>query len=269
MNPEQILLIGHPRCGATYLAAAFKAYDYDIRRGEPGIHGIVSWALAVDPKQNGQQIIHYVRNPLYSLPSIVYADRKDSQNYNYRKRILYTLYHINLDDYSPLDRAAISFILWNKMIDEQKPGFVVRIEDSIVPLLQYLGWKVGHHATNESYNNKATDAVDWSTLRPDLLKTLDKWCFENGYQELCKSINEPIVVHRQAPVLPRSQRSTQLVLGPRTRNNKPHTPTPLINGDYSNVRPRLVHNVTVQTQAHADVTTRERQRRTGFSVRGK
>ena len=213
-----------------------------------------------------------MRNPLYALPSIVDADRKDSQNYNYRKRMLYTLYHINLDDYSPLDRAAISFILWNKMIEDQKPGLVVHVEDSIVPLLQYLGWKADHLATNESYNNKATDAVDWSTLRPDLLKALDEWCFENGYQELCKSTVTTIPPYRRAPALPKSQHITQHVLGPRTRNNKPYTPTPTpqaINGDQSNIRPRLVHNVTVQTQEGADVTTRERQKRTGFSVRGK
>ncbi len=295
---NQILLVGHPHCGEDYLASVFAAYDYDVPVNAWGKHGTVNWLLAVDPKDlpkikpprppggftrpenvDSKYIIHYIGDPFNALPSIIANDTPEC--YNYRKRILYEKYRINLTDYDPLNAAAISFILWNKMIEEQKP-FVVRIEDPIGPVLKYVGWSF-----DQSKNllppdfKKAT--VNWLDISSDLLQALDNWCFGYGYKELSKSISgakqsanvslakllnasDSQVVHGPRNRNPHSQ---QVVHGPRNRNSHPQQQVHEQVENAPNIRPRLVHNVIVQTQQQADVTSRERMRRPGFSVRGK
>lgn len=293
MNPfdsdNQLLITGHPFVGGEeYLADIFTKYDYNIKIGEWGQNGIVSWELAVDPKDleplkasyppsgvarpsaiDNSHIVHYISDPIYAIPNIMNLDTDDS--YNYRKRILHAKYQINLDDYSPIDRVAKSLMLWSKLIDEQQPGISLRIEDSVAPVLEYtrqkFGWSFENNDINTKYIKKQDSNIKWDKLNPIILKELDDWCFEYGYIELSKRIPTVAIVSNQ------NNAALQPILGPRSRFVKPatiqvnrSTVVSMEEPAAPNIRPRVVHNVVVQTQKGVEAKPRVRQR-ARFGVR--
>nr|QBK88107.1 MAG: hypothetical protein LCMAC202_04690 [Marseillevirus LCMAC202] len=297
MNPNelsnQVIIIGHPCCGSSEIAKIFAAFDYDVRYEQWGKHGVASWTLAIDSKDlwdlnavgglrrpfhvENKRLIHHVRNPLQAIPDIIEEDR-NKESYDYRKKILQKKYHINLDDYSALNRAAISFILWNQIIAEQEPGLVVHVENAVDPLRQYvrefLGWNFLKKVPE--YQLRAR-IQDWSSLRSDVQSVLDDWCSAYNYPKLSESIGQSTVISQDdiiSQVLKNTRPNPVMtnILGPRSRipttipvqanRTKPlETEAP--------IRPRLVHKVVVQSQANADVTSRQRARLGIFSVRSK
>ncbi len=280
MNPNhQVIIIGHPRCGSAYLATLFSAHAYDVRSEEWGEDGIASWTLAINPKDlqalkaagglrrpvgvENKYIIHHVRDPIQALPDIIEEDQNRA-SYDYRKKILLTKYQVNLDDYLPLDRAAISFILWNKMIAEQEPGLVIHVEDAIAPLREHarkLGWNLEKQLKGLPSYTQTKLQVDWSSLRPDLLDVLDAWCLAYKYPNLSESIMENTQVKSVSTVLgPRNRQST-----PSSVQTKQSTDEPLETD--ADIKPRLVRNVVVQSQAKIDLTARQRSKLGRFSVR--
>ncbi len=266
MNPaelsEQIIIIGHPCCGSAELAEICTAFGCDVGYSRWEKDGIASLTLVVDGtslRVENKYLIHHVRNPLQALPDIIEEDQ-NGDSYDYRKQILQRKYKINLDNYSPLNKAALSFILWNNMIAEQKPGLVVRVEDAAEPLKQYarncLGWNL-KDVNLSKYGRRVSPQLEsfdaWSSLRSDVRNFLDDWCSKYNYPKLSESITPPTKVMTS-------------ILGPR--NRKP-TVIPVLEspGDDINIRPRLVHNVVVPSQATAEVTSRQRARMGVFSVR--
>jgi hypothetical protein len=283
---NKIIIIGHPRCGSGYMAELFSTFGCNVKHEEWGENGISSWLFAVDPqdlkklkasyapygptrpeKVNSKYIIHYVRDPFNAIPSIIGED-SFMDSYIYRKRILQKKYGINLDEYSAVDKATVSFLLWNKMIEEQAPAITIRVENATEAVKAYLvkmglGAKQVRQFPDKRNNSRPKINVDWTTLRKDLLFAIDRWCRDYGYPELTPRIN-PLHVQKPMQVIEKQsslvavdipQNKTLNILKPRSRPQS---------------RPQLIDNIeTNKTLNLQRCTLNQLQVNKGFSIRTK
>lgn len=211
MTDRQLVIVGHPNCGCKYLHNLLQKMNIQVGYEEWEEDGIVSWYFSVDsktltslrasyalrgttrdPKLFPSHLVHYTRDPLDAIPDIMESVACNSDEYFYQRRIIQHVYNIDLDSYKPLDRAVASFLFWNKMIEQQDPEFVVRVEDAYKPLRDYISTTLHKSIPNKINVEKLPHgtACNWTPLQNDLLQLLDKWCYEYGYPNvstrLCK-----------------------------------------------------------------------------------
>lgn len=226
---RDILGIGHPRCGSFYLAEVLTASGIDTGHEETGERGIVSWMFSVHDFHNpyfrnkyGQSryyvdfkhIIHFVRDPFAALPSIIRENRNSEPSYDFRKKHILNKYHIDLDDYAnPLEKAAVSFLCWNRMImDNESIDIVYRVENEVDVLtgkLSLLGYDLDVKSdlmperqshSKKSYLGKQIEKpivspTDWLLLPEKVKLELNQFCKQYAYSpiynettnELCRS----------------------------------------------------------------------------------
>ena len=149
-----LLAIGHPRCGSGYMGQLLKAYGLDVGHERMGKDGISSWMFAVEEEENPfalnslaatrknkhfGHVIHFVRDPRTAIPSILRENRNSQISYAFRRRHILKTYKIDLDDAgSEVEKALLSYIYWNRIIEEQKTDIMVRVEDAEDTTLRFL-----------------------------------------------------------------------------------------------------------------------------------
>ncbi len=131
-----------------------KSCGLDVGHERMGQDGISSWMFAVEDEENPfalnslaatrknkhfGHVIHFVRDPRTAIPSIFRENRHSQRSYEFRRRHILKNYQIDLDDArSEVERALLSYLYWNKLIEEQKPELVLRVEDAEGSTLRFL-----------------------------------------------------------------------------------------------------------------------------------
>jgi hypothetical protein len=149
-----LLAVGHPRCGSRYMSELLKVCGLDVGHERMGKHGISSWMFAVEDDDNPWardplsasrkhkhfgHVMHFVRDPRTAIPSIIRENRHAEKSYAFRRRHIIKTYKIDLDDAgSEVEKALLSYIYWNKIIEEQKTDIMVRVEDAEDSTLRFL-----------------------------------------------------------------------------------------------------------------------------------
>jgi len=88
------------------------------------------------------KVIHIVRNPIRVIPSFVWGFSYfgGTTGTVYENFIYRTYPELASKELTPIDRASMYYILWNRMIRDKRPdSFLHKVEDPILPLLDYLG----------------------------------------------------------------------------------------------------------------------------------
>ena len=136
-------MLSHPRSGSGYMAKLFQSAGYDVGHEKVGKHGISSWLMAVydppvwtfDHKRRDEYkfktTIQIIREPIPAISSIALTE---SASVNFRSR--YVLMYGNL-----IERAVMSYIGWNKLIQSQSPNYVWQLENAHKSLSSLLNKK--------------------------------------------------------------------------------------------------------------------------------
>jgi hypothetical protein len=197
-----MILTGHPHSDLEYIVKLCNYYNHPIGYNSNGQYGTANWLYAftqqdafyigirtsrpsdLDPKD----LIHVIRNPFYTIPCIV--NDTDSYSYYTIKKIIYQKFRVNLDDFSIVDRAALSFLLWNKLIENQNPGRIIKIENAKEELKDIfeITITIGEEPQRNTY---MIPIIDWKLLDPTILLTLDNWCVSNSYPTITEQLNPP------------------------------------------------------------------------------
>ena len=156
---KEILCLAHPRCGSGYASFFLKQLGLDIGHENMGKNGISSWMLAAedvnypwgdigDEKASGSirryyfaNTIHVLRDPISAIPSIILENQYSRNNDSYlfrRKHISHIALPENAVEHNPIELAVKTYLAWNKLIHDQHPDFVFRIEHDQENLAQFL-----------------------------------------------------------------------------------------------------------------------------------
>lgn len=168
---KKYLVLSHPRSGSGYMSHLFKTAGYDVGHERVGKHGISSWMLATyapppwtfDYAERGDYkfdtIIQVIREPIAAVASIALTE---SASLYFRSK--YVLIYGNL-----YERAVMSYIGWNKLIQAQQPHYTWRLENSHVQLGKLLRKQI---APIPPQNTRAHDPLTLADLRDSLNPSL-------------------------------------------------------------------------------------------------
>jgi hypothetical protein len=201
----QILILGNPRSGTGYMSKLLQELGYDIGHETMGKNGTSNWLYAVNDvpppsftwipgSRNNYKfdiIIHVIRDPSTCIPSIAYTETDFTKD---QKKILQyesTQYrtkhtHINPSCTNHFEHAALSYIYWNKIIENLKPTIQISLENAVEDLKKYrniLPFDENKKIDLERYNvrNHPLGEEELKNLSPILKKELQNYCIKYGY----------------------------------------------------------------------------------------
>jgi hypothetical protein len=222
-GPFRIRAIGHPRCGSSYLAEVLKQLGLDVEHERLGRDGLVSWIHTVDdleppfgaPRINGsafQNTIAFVRNPLKAIPSIILEDCQGA-SFDFRRFHIARRFGVDIARLdNPLSRATASYIHWMRIVDEQEPSCVIRVESALGDLernaavLEKLGItfdaqaRMAVAAVPKDINTSGIkfavakpkiEPENYQALPMDLVEGLDGLCEKYGYPKIAARLTLP------------------------------------------------------------------------------
>lgn len=181
-----LLIVGHPACGGKFISRIFTVYGCEIGYKVMGKFGLCNWRSAVKTYNFGiKRLIMYVRDPVSAIKAII-ARGRENPEYSYRQETIKRLYGVNLDDFSDVDAAVLSFLYWNQMIKDQSPELIIKVEEATHTVKNFLEErcnKTPKFTPNEPefLNNFADDQQKLIPTK-NLLDILDAWCIEYGYK---------------------------------------------------------------------------------------
>lgn len=210
---HSLLVIGHPRCGSGYSAKLCQAAGVNIGHEELLDDGISSWMFATYDEcpwalnegaktrqfKYFKRIVMHVRDPRTAIPSIMRDNKHSEASYQFRRKHILKHFYIDIaktgDDFT---QAVASYIYWNKLVLEQGPDIVFRVEDEGDKLVSFLaGIADGIHEgdvnypskdvnANKKYNGKLVgkpniEVVRFSKLPANMLTELNMLCEKFGY----------------------------------------------------------------------------------------
>ena len=156
INVAKLLVLGHPRGGTKYLSHLLGCMSLDVKHEDMGKDGICSWMFAVDAESpyftknyskyakrrnysHFELMVHSVRNPKDSIPSIMIENEFAPASYQYRREFIKKIFKIDLDDYvNKVEKACLSFVYWHKIIATNKPDLVFRLDEDPSKLFCFL-----------------------------------------------------------------------------------------------------------------------------------
>ena len=215
----QILLLGHPRFGSGYISKYFRAIGIDIGYYKYGKDGVSSWLIApkenifktdgltIDDKYfpftrpNGFHLLcHVIRNPYTMIPSIL-DENQNKLSYKFRKKVIHHYFGIDLDSYNSMERACISFIYWNQLIESQSPTYTFRMETIEKDIQQFIQrffhsseFKiVASRLPSSNYNHVPHPSMNWDMVSDDTILKLDKFCLKYKYMRISRIIKRTTV----------------------------------------------------------------------------
>lgn len=210
-----LLIIGHPRCGSGYSASLCQLIGLEIGHEKLLKDGICSWMFATKDDcpwalNSGartrrfkyfKKVAMHVRDPRTAISSIMRDNEHSLPSYTFRKKHIQNTFNIDLDEYtSEFSRAVASYVYWNKLVLNQRPDIVFRIEDEPKKLVEFLATECGvklpsnivypENTVNadKKYQGKTIekpkiDLAEFSYLPSDLLGELNALCRKFGYHE--------------------------------------------------------------------------------------
>ena len=129
-----ILGLGHPRTGTRLTAATCLSLGLDVGHEALGKDGIVSWLLI---KQSGpypfmpanvkkrpkyKHLVYNVRNPIHTIPSIVYTENTHPISMKFRKKLFkHSANH--------LENTIDSILYFDNVITTLKPSIAFKVEE--------------------------------------------------------------------------------------------------------------------------------------------
>jgi GR25 family glycosyltransferase involved in LPS biosynthesis len=213
-----ILAIGHPRCGSGYMSELFKACGLDVGHEHVGKHGISSWMFAVEDDEypwalnsmartrknkHFGHVVQFVRNPRQAIPSIIRENHHAEKSYAFRRKHILSAFGVDLDTASSeLERAMMSYLYWNRLIEGQEIALVVRVEDAEESLLRSLkNWQLVAATcalsvrppkdvnANKLYQGTFPERPDlsdddWQQVCDKLKREINESCDRYGYEPL-------------------------------------------------------------------------------------
>jgi GR25 family glycosyltransferase involved in LPS biosynthesis len=213
-----ILAVGHPRCGSGYMSELFKACGLDVGHEKMGKHGISSWMFAVEDDEypwalnplartrknkHFGHVVQFVRDPRQAIPSIIRENRHAEKSYAFRRKHILSAFGVDLDAAGcEVERAMMSYLYWNKLVEAQAIDLTVRVEDAEECVLRSLkDWRLV--ATERSLpapppKNLNADKLyrgilperpdlsddDWGQVADDLKRQINEACVRYGYDLL-------------------------------------------------------------------------------------
>ena len=207
---KDFLCIGHPGCLTTSASDYLTQMGYNVGHENMGGDGISSWMLAVEDENYPwgnvhkkheyyfKNIIHVVRNPFDSIPSIILENKHtpNHKSYLFKKKHIKKILNIDLPnvDFNTLslleetELALKTFIYWNKVCELAKPNTILKIED--VSSLQKFNTRNVSLNTNKKNTNKKYDGKVYEkpTISKDIYEKLDT-ALKQELQNFCKKYN--------------------------------------------------------------------------------
>lgn len=198
---KPFLFLGHPRCGTGFAAHIFSKFTLKIGHEIMGKDGVSCWVYAVDgetvfdwikhPREyyKFENTIHVIRDPFTAIPSIAFTETLTSEpeDKNLKNRWLSTQFRERIlkipDESSLVERATLSFLGWNELIEKQKPGAVFRIEHYEEDMKKIMPEQKVFPTSDEKINSRDHPKGDdlWAQLSEDLRTKLDDFCIKHGY----------------------------------------------------------------------------------------
>lgn len=211
-----VLITGHPRCGTTSAASLCRRLGLDVGDEYVGAHGISSWMMAVDDRQNPYSsdelgrsrrnlawdwLFLVVRDIESAVPSVIVESEHAADSYAFRRKHIRKQLGVDLDDApDALGKAILSLTCWSRIVLAQSPHFAFRIEDQQNEFRDFL---VAHGVVpsvaaaldvNEKVNSqKAYGGVtyekphiasdDWARLGSELKDHVAWYCCQFGYRD--------------------------------------------------------------------------------------
>lgn len=266
---RKLLVTGAPRNGSAYITTCLNLLGIDTQHHAWGRQAQVSWKnLNVE---EDTVVIHLVRNPFHAIPQIVHDNTKLS-NYAVRQQLLLDQFGIDINKYSEIDNAALTFFLWNSLIEKKfsEKLITLQVEKAHTELRTTLS-KFGYISSSRvlsPFEKPVVELNSWDKIDPEIMKFLDTWCQKNGYPTIysqykshlkadqVKSAMKPIVYaprHRDLPTPSTSMgRVAKAAVSSETRSE-------IV------ISPRFRH-VVVKSTGASDMTSREALRKKTFSV---
>ena len=132
-------VIGHPRCGSTYVAVVLSALGMQIGHELPSANGLSSWIHAVEdrnppyeafwlPSRLFRGTMGYVRDPATALPSIM-LENTIAASWAFRR--FHIARELGIDialRRDPFERAVESYLCWTEIVERQQPIITLRVE---------------------------------------------------------------------------------------------------------------------------------------------
>lgn len=213
MYRRRFLIVGHPRCGTGFTAVVFRQLGFDIGHEDDGRDGLSSWMFAVEdnapwakaPVARNRRalvvdhLVQPVRDPLTAIPSIMRENDRAPVSFDYRRRHILATFGIDLAGFeSRIDAAVASLYFWSRIITEQSPALIFRIEADISKVVSFLRDSCGGLDINPSELNLSpvnTDKLykgkrypkdtltgsDWRSLNDAAAAWLEAYCRTYGY----------------------------------------------------------------------------------------
>ena len=210
-----ILICGHPRCGTGFAAALARRLGLDVRHDALGAAGISSWMFAVDADENPapfdavaktrralawEYLVMPVRDIYRAAASVIRHSRRDRASYLFRRNQILEKTGVDLDRFdTELEQAVWSIIEWTRILLDQEPSLIFRIEDQHDHLQDFL---IQSALIDSSANDKRRDlltqqfgetprevehatptfsAEDWQALPQATRDARDWYCQRFGY----------------------------------------------------------------------------------------
>jgi len=178
-------------------------------------HGISSWMMAVDDRNNPfgdgilarsryniswDWLILVVRDAKDAVPSVILENQHSPSSYAFRRKHIRRQLNIDLDQAGdPVSAAVLSIVCWIEIILKQNPAFSFRIEDEQQKFIDFLagtksiaGLAPGRQVSSARVNTgKQYDGIKhdkpllpdstWSDLEPAVRERLEWYCERFGY----------------------------------------------------------------------------------------
>ena len=198
----KVLIFGHPGSGTHYVSKLLEAYKIRVGHESMLPNGICSWShvhcvpvgheldlyaysIPRRPDDKFDITIHLVRNPWNSIGNII-KENEDDISYKFRRTIIKYHFSVDLDDYSVIDRAALSYIYWNQLAEMQKPDYRVFVrvkveeaQDEFPVILQYV--KNPNYHVSQTIGTKSNKVTEFDEMSPRIYQMLQELAEKYGY----------------------------------------------------------------------------------------
>ncbi len=198
---KKILGIGHPRTGTGYTSKLLNSWGLCVGHEKMLDDGIICWQLTNHNNEDlpylqdeslrrenysFDTIIYNIRNPLYSIPSILYTEKSSLK---YRSKF------VNIDTtQNILSQAIDSLIGWDGLVKNNHVDIIYRIEDQHKFLFDNLKQKYDDIVWDSSWMDKTYNEryhLSFDSIL-QLIKDVDKnklhqvneYCIKYGYNPI-------------------------------------------------------------------------------------
>lgn len=219
---RDILVVGHPQCGSKYMSQLLQEMGLDVGHESMGDQGISSWMFAVYDENNPWAhnkyalsryytdfdfLIHYVRDPRTAIPSIMGENKDNPASFDFRQKHIKQAFDNDLSLYeTELEKAIVSFLKWNQIIEEQNPNLAVKVEACQTEILTFgqqnnlINKDLSINDINIDFSSEHKESLAqeaniivqktgisvemWEKVSLDIKKELNNFCQKYGYPDV-------------------------------------------------------------------------------------